>query len=87
MDEWLKWKKFVAGRPCRGEELRKLLDEGHVPIPARWVDTDRNTHLRRSGGPTVLPDLKSRLCERGDLEGIDGLRKDSPTAEIEGHHF
>ena len=22
-DEWEKWKKFVAGRPCRGEELQQ----------------------------------------------------------------
>eukprot|EP00973_Karenia_brevis_P085536 11867445-Karenia_brevis.AAC.1 len=33
-----------------------------------------------------MPDLKSRLCGRQDLGGIDGLRKDSPAAEIEGHH-
>ena len=30
--EWEKWKKFVAGRPIRGEELQKLLDLGHAPI-------------------------------------------------------
>eukprot|EP00973_Karenia_brevis_P006124 834320-Karenia_brevis.AAC.1 len=71
MTEWTKWKKFVAGRPCRDEELKKLLDEGHVLIPTRWVDTDRNAHLRRTGGPNVLPEFKSRLCGRGDLEGID----------------
>ena len=35
----------------------------------------------------MTADLKSRLCARGDLEGIDGLRKDSPTAEIEVHHL
>ena len=40
MTEWTKWKDFVAGRPCRGEELRKLLAEGHRPIPTTWVDTD-----------------------------------------------
>ena len=33
------------------------------------------------------PEFKSRLCGRGDLEGIDGLRTDSPTAEIEAHHL
>jgi len=31
----------------------------------------------------VSPDLKSRLVGRAGLEGIDGLRTDSPTAEIE----
>ena len=33
------------------------------------------------------PEFKSRLCGRGDLEGIDGLRADSPTAEIEAHNL
>jgi len=85
--EWEKWKQFVAGRPCRGEELQRLLKEGHVPIPTRWVDTDRNSHMKRDGGPMITSDYKSRLCGRGDLEGIDGLRKDSPTAEIESHNL
>ena len=85
--EWEKWKKFVAGRPCRGAELQQLLEQGHVPIPTRWVDVDKASHRRRAGGPFVPPELKSRLCGRGDLEGIDGLRADSPTAEIESHHL
>ena len=85
--EWDKWKQFVAGIPVRGKELQKMLDEGHKPVPTRWVDVDRNAHLRRSGEPTIMPDYKSRLCGRGDLEGIDGLRKDSPTAEIEAHNL
>ena len=84
--EWKKWKEFVAGRPCGGKELKQLIDEGHVPIPTRWVDTDHNSHQRRDGGPVVMADYKSRLCGRGDLEGIDGLRKHSPTAEIESHN-
>ena len=58
-----------------------------MPIPTRWVDTDKNAHLRRGDGPVVPADYKSRLCGRGDLEGIDGLRKDSPTAEIEAHNL
>ena len=86
-DEWGKWCKFVAGRPCRGKELQRLLDEGHVPVPTIWVDNDRNSHLRRMNGPVIPPDYKSRLCGRGDLEGIDGLRADSPTAEIETHNL
>ena len=85
--EWNKWKEFVAGRPIRGQELQQLLDEGHVPIPTMWVDTDRNAHLKRGDGPVIQADYKSRLCGRGDLEGIDGLRKDSPTAEIEAHNL
>ena len=71
--EWSKWKQFVAGRPIRGKELQKLLEEGHKPIPTRWVDVDRNAHLRRSGEPTILPDYKSRLCSRGDLLECGGV--------------
>ena len=48
---------------------------------------DKASHRRRQGGPYVPPEYKSRLCGRGDLEGIDGLRKDSPIAEIEAHHL
>ena len=32
-EEWNKWKKFTAGRPIRGKELKDLLSQGHVPIP------------------------------------------------------
>ena len=86
-EEWNKWKKFTAGRPIRGTELRELLSAGHVPIPTRWVDVDRASHKRREGGPFVPPDLKSRLTARGDLEGLDGIRSDSPTSETEAHHL
>ena len=47
----------------------------------------RKEYQRREGGPAIVADYKSRLCGRGDLEGIDGLRKDSPTAEIESHNL
>ena len=85
--EWEKWKKFVAGRPCTGDEFQQLLNQGNVPIPTRWVDVDKAAHKRRIGGPIVPPEFKSRLCGRGDLEGLDGLRADSPTAEIESHNL
>ena len=57
--EWEKWNKFVARRPCGGKELQKLLDEGHVPIPTRWVDTDRNSHQRREGGPAIVASIRA----------------------------
>ena len=60
--------------------------EGHVPIPPRWVDTDRNAEERREGGLALAANYKGRLCGRGDLEGIDGLNKDSLTAEIEARN-
>ena len=86
-DEWQKWIKFSAVTPIRGEELKRLIAEGNRPIPTRWVDVDRAAYRRRDGGPIIVPEYKSRLCGRGDLEGIDGLRTDSPTAEIEAHHL
>ena len=54
--EWTKWQQFTAGRPCKGMELAKLLKDGNVPIPTRWVDTDKNAHLRRDGGPLITAD-------------------------------
>jgi hypothetical protein len=76
-----------------GKELREVIDisrriEGeHRPVPTRWEDVDKASHKRRPGGPFVPTELTSRLCGRGDLEGIDGLRSDSHTAEIESHHL
>lgn len=32
---------------AKGAELKRLLDEGHIPVPTRWVDTDKNLHLVR----------------------------------------
>ena len=84
--EWDKWKKFMAGRPIRGKELQEWLDQVHVHIPTRWVDVDKAAHTRRIGGPFVPPGYKSRLTARGDLEGLDGIRSDSPTADVESHH-
>ena len=85
--EWEKWFELVAGRPIRGKRLRELLNDGHIPIPTRWADTGRNAYLRFPGGPLVLPDFKSRSCARSDIDGIDGLRKDGPTAECEGYNL
>ena len=42
--EWQKWTKFLAGRPCKGQKLQQLIDEGHEIVPTRWVDVDRNAH-------------------------------------------
>ena len=83
--EWDKWLQFVAGRACRGKELEQLLDEGHEIVPTRWVDVDK--HKRRKNGPIIPPEYKSRLTGRGDLENLDGIRTDSPTAEIEAHNL
>ena len=81
--EWNKWKHFNAVYPVSGPELEQLLDQGHKPIPLQWVDTDKNEHKRREGGPYVAPLFKSRLVSRGDLEETTGVRTDSPTCDIE----
>jgi hypothetical protein len=76
-----------------GKELREGIDiscriEGeHRPVPTRREDVDKASHKRRPRGPFVPPELTSRLCGRGDLDGIDGLRSDSHTADIESHHL
>lgn len=80
--EWQKWMKFHAAIPIGGEELQKLVDEGHKIIPTRWVDTDKAFFKRQEGGPYVAPEYKSRLVARGDLEKQQGLRTDSPTCDL-----
>ena len=49
-EEWTKWQKFVAGRPCRDEDLQLLLDEGPVVLP---TDVDRAAHVRREREATL----------------------------------
>ena len=44
-EDWTQWQKFVAGRPCRDEDLQKLLDEGLVVLPTRFLHVDRAAHL------------------------------------------
>ena len=63
------------------------MDEGHEIVPTRWVDVDKAAHKRRKNGPIIPPEDKSRLTGRGDLENFDGIRTDSPTAEIEAHNL
>ena len=55
--------------------MRKLPEEGHVPIPTRWIDTGRNGYMKRDNGPTVEVYLKSGFVGRVDLGGLDDLKK------------
>ena len=68
---------FDAGVIVQGQVLDDLLSEGYSQLPTQWIETDKKDHLKRDGQYHV-PDLKSRLCGRGDLEGIGGLRCESP---------
>ena len=56
-------------------------------MPIRWVDVDKSAHKRRKNGPDVAPEYKSRLTGRGDLDNLDGVRTDFPTAYIEVHNL
>ena len=81
--EWLRWKKFPAAQIVAGKELQELLKDGHKPVPAQWIDTDKNEHLKREGKHHEILH-KSRLVPRGDLEqSPDEIRTDSPTVETE----
>ena len=52
------------------------------------METDKNEHLRKPGGPDVEPNTCSRLVGRGDLEkGVENLRSDSPTCDIEAQNM
>ena len=59
-----------------------MIAAGVEEIPTYWIETDTNEHMRKPGGPAVVPKLKSRLVARGDLE-VAEFRSDSPTAENE----
>ena len=83
--EWEKFQKFGAAVPIDGEELRGLLDAGHVAIPSRWVEVDKNDFQR--GQPGYKPKYKSRLVICGNFEDREGLRGDAPTGDVEAHHI
>ena len=48
----------------------------------------KNEYKRREkGSEHILYDMKSRMVGRGDLSDIDGIRTDSPTADVEARSF
>jgi len=86
--EWKKWTDFNAGIIVMGQQLQELLDEGFQELPMQWIETDKNEHLRKPGGPMVPPKLKARLVGRGDLErGTENIRSDSPTCDVEAQNL
>ena len=65
------------------DNAHSLIAQGVGCIPMQWIDTDKNEHMRKPGGPYVPPLHKARLMARGDLEkGV--ARNHSPTADQEG---
>ena len=78
--EWEKFQKFGAAVPIDGEELRGLLDAGHVAIPSRWVEVDKNDFQR--GQPGYKPKYKSRLVICGNFEDREGLTHQLVTSRL-----
>ena len=81
--EWSKFEQFGAAIPVVGKEKDDLLAEGHRVIPSKWVDTDKAEF--KKGSPDYQPIWKSRLVSCGNFEDSEGLRSDSPTADIDVH--
>jgi hypothetical protein len=85
-EEWKKWQKFNAGVILSKPEVDQLTNEGVTIQPMQWVETDKNAHKRRDDN-SVTPELKSRLVGCGNFEETQGLRTDSPTADVDAHNL
>jgi len=84
--EWQKWTGFNAAYLLPPEELDQLLADGVKVQPMQWIETDKNAHKRRDN-VKIDPLLKSRLVGCGNFEETDGLRTDSPTADVDAHNL
>ena len=80
--EWGKYENYNAATPVIGDELRKLLDEGHVPIPSQWIDVDKN-ELR--GSLNTLQNF-DHVWFHVAPSYEDQLRTDSPTSDRDTHY-
>ena len=81
--DWDKFVSFKAVRVIPREKAQALIAQGVECIPMQWIDTDKNEHQRKPGGPYVPPLHKARLVACGKLEkGV--TRNDSPTADQKG---
>ena len=78
-----KFQKFGAAVSFDGKELRGLLDAGHVAIPSRRVEVDKNDFQR--GQPGYKLKYKSRLVICGNFE--DRERGDVLTGDVEALHI
>ena len=82
--EWAKFEEFGAVVALTTEQAQELIDEGHQCIPSKWVDVDK-AQYKQGRDPDYKPLCKSRLVSRGNFEVTEGLRSDSPTADVEMH--
>ena len=85
-NEWANYKRFEAVRVISRTEGESLIAQGAEVIPMQWIETDKNEHLRRPGGPPVPPRYRSRMVSMGNHETAD-LRSDSPTVSTEGQNL
>ena len=84
--EWSKFESFGAVVPLTPDQVKDLVAEGHHIIPSKWVDVDK-AQYKKGRDPNYQPQYKSRLVSCGNFERSDGLRSDSPTADIEVHNL
>ena len=82
--EWSKFEDFGAVVALTPEQAQELIDEGHQCIPSKWVDVDK-AEYKKGRDPDYKPMYKSRLVSCGNFEMTEGLRSDSPTADVEMH--
>ena len=82
--EWAKFEEFGAVVALTQEQAQELLNEGHQCIPSKWVDVDK-AQYKQGRDPDYKPVYKSRLVSCGNFEMTEGLRSDSPTADVEMH--
>ena len=78
--------KYRSGIVLTKEEVERLRAEGVTIQPMQWVETDKNAHKRRKGKHVKML-LKSRLVGCGNFEDTQGLRTDSPTADVDAHNL
>ena len=84
--EWSKFESFGAVVPLTPDQVQALDAEGPQIIPSKWVDVDK-AQYKKGRDPNYQPQYKSRLVSCGNFECSDGLRSDSPTADIEVHNL
>ena len=84
--EWSKFESFGAVVPLTPDQVQELVTEGHQIIPSKWVDVDK-AQYKKGQDPSYQPQYKSRLVSCGNFECSEGLRSDSPTADIEVHNL
>ena len=78
--------KFNAGVILTDEEVRRLTEAGCETCPMKWVDTDKNSCLRRDGDYFSVPaKYKSRWVGCGNCETTEGRRTDFPAGDVDSH--